>query len=78
VLTELADLTDLEMRARRLASLMAQCLQASLLVRFAPGEVADAYCASRLGGQWAGTFGTLPRGADLRAVVERTTPRKED
>jgi len=77
VLTELADLSDLEVRARRLASLMAQCLQAALLVRFAPAEVADAFCASRLGGQWAGTFGTLPRGTDLRAVVDRTTPRQE-
>ena len=77
VLTELADLTDLEVRARRLAALMAQCLQASLLLRYAPAEVADAYCASRLGGQWAGTFGTLPRGSDLRAIVERATPRQE-
>jgi putative acyl-CoA dehydrogenase len=77
VLTDLADLSDLEVRARRLASLMAQCLQASLLVRFAPAEVADAFCASRLGGQWAGTFGTLPRGTDLRAIVDRTTPRQE-
>jgi putative acyl-CoA dehydrogenase len=76
VLTELADLTDLEVRARRLAALMAQCLQASLLVRYAPAEVADAFCSSRLGGQWAGTFGTLPRGTDLAAVVERTTPRQ--
>jgi putative acyl-CoA dehydrogenase len=77
VLTELADLTDLEVRARRLAALMAQCLQASLLLRYAPAEVADAYCASRLGGQFAGTFGTLPRGSDLRAIVERATPRQE-
>jgi putative acyl-CoA dehydrogenase len=77
VLTDLADLSDLEVRARRLASLMAQCLQASLLVRFGPAEVADAFCASRLGGQWAGTFGTLPRGTDLRAIVDRATPRQE-
>jgi putative acyl-CoA dehydrogenase len=77
VLTELADLTDLEVRARRLAALMAQCLQASLLLRHGPPEVADAFCASRLGGQWAGTFGTLPRGTDLHAVVARATPRRE-
>jgi putative acyl-CoA dehydrogenase len=77
VLTELADLTDLEVRARGLAALMAQCLQAALLLRFAPAEVADPFCASRLGGQWAGTFGTLPRGTALRAVVERATPRLE-
>jgi putative acyl-CoA dehydrogenase len=77
VLTELADLTDLEVRARRLASLMAQCLQAALLLRFAPPEVADPFCASRLGGEWHGTFGTLPRHTDLRALVGRATPRLE-
>ncbi len=77
VLTDLADLTDLEVRARRVAARMAQCLQATLLVRFAPPEVADAFCASRLGGEWAGTFGTLPRGSDLGALVARTTPRQE-
>ena len=52
---------------------MAACLQGSLLVRFAPPEVADAFCASRLGTSYDGTFGTLP-GGDLRAIVERTTP----
>jgi putative acyl-CoA dehydrogenase len=77
VLTSLADLSELDVRARRLASQMAQCLQASLLVRYAPASVADAYCASRLGGQWSGTFGTLPRGVELGAVVARTTPRQE-
>jgi putative acyl-CoA dehydrogenase len=35
--------------------------------------VADAFCASRLGTTYNGTFGTLP-GGDLRAIVERTTP----
>ena len=39
----------LEVSARRLAGRMAACLQGSLLVRFAPPEVADAFCASRLG-----------------------------
>jgi putative acyl-CoA dehydrogenase len=77
VLTSLADLNDLDVRARRLASQMAQCLQASLLVRYAPASVVDAFCASRLGGQWAGTFGTLPRGVELGSLVARTTPRRE-
>ena len=36
--------------------------------------VADAFCASRLGGDWAGTFGTLPAGVDVEAIVRRTTP----
>jgi putative acyl-CoA dehydrogenase len=74
VLTALADLESLEVGARRLAARMAQCLQGALLVRYATPEVADAFCASRLGGEWGGTFGTLPHGLDLGALVERATP----
>ena len=53
---------------------MAACLQGALLVRFAPAEVADAFCASRLGTSYDGTLGTLPRGVDLASIVRRTTP----
>jgi putative acyl-CoA dehydrogenase len=73
----LADHSDpeaAEVGARRLAARMAVCLQGSLLVRFAPAEVADAFCASRLAGDVGGTFGQLPRGLELRAIVDRTTP----
>jgi putative acyl-CoA dehydrogenase len=73
-LETLADSAGAEVGARRLAVRMALCLQGSLLVRFAPPEVADAFCASRLGGEYAGTLGTLPAGLDLRAVVDRATP----
>jgi putative acyl-CoA dehydrogenase len=45
---ELADSTQLEARARRLAELLALALQGSLLVRHAPPEVADAFCAIML------------------------------
>jgi putative acyl-CoA dehydrogenase len=69
----LGDVSALEVGARRLAGQMAACLQGSLLVRFAPPEVADAFCATRLGTAYAGTFGTLP-GADFRAIVDRATP----
>lgn len=69
----LGDTATLEVGARRLAGQMAACLQGSLLVRFGPPEVADAFCASRLGTSFNGTFGTLT-GGDLRAIVERTTP----
>ncbi|KQZ70106.1 MULTISPECIES: acyl-CoA dehydrogenase family protein [unclassified Nocardioides] len=72
-LSLLGDSGSLEVSARRLAGQMAACLQGSLLVRFAPPEVADAFCASRLGTTYNGTFGTLP-GGDLRAIVDRTTP----
>ena len=69
----LGDASSLEVGARRLAGQMAACLQGSLLVRFAPTEVADAFCASRLGTTYNGTFGTLP-GSDFTSIVERTTP----
>ena len=70
----LADTTTLEVSARLLAGRMAACLQGSLLVRFAPSAVADAFCATRLGTDYGGTLGTLPAGTDLGAIVERATP----
>ncbi|MEV0125692.1 acyl-CoA dehydrogenase family protein [Streptomyces sp. NPDC050703] len=75
LLTELADLTGAEARARRLVERMALVLQGSLLVRYAPAEVADAFCASRLGGDWGAAFGTLPHTLDLASVVERAAAR---
>jgi putative acyl-CoA dehydrogenase len=53
---------------------MALTLQASLLVRHAPPAVADAFCATRLGGDWGQAFGTLPETAGLDAIVERALP----
>ncbi|HVS67530.1 MAG TPA: DNA alkylation response protein, partial [Mycobacteriales bacterium] len=72
---EIADTSDIEVRARRLVEHMALVLQGSLLVRFAPPAVADAFCASRLGGDWGHAFGTLPPGVDTAAIVERATPK---
>ena len=74
LLTELADLDGIEGRARRLTERLALVLQGSLLVRFAPPEVADAFCASRLGGDGGAAFGTLPHTLDLASVVERARP----
>ncbi|GGW49381.1 acyl-CoA dehydrogenase family protein [Streptomyces caelestis] len=74
LLTELADLEGVEGRARRLAERLALVLQGSLLVRFAPPEVADAFCAARLGGDGGAAFGTLPHSLDLASVVERARP----
>jgi putative acyl-CoA dehydrogenase len=74
MLTEFADLEGIEGRARRLVERMALVLQGSLLVRWAPPQVADAFCASRLGGDWGAAFGTLPGGLDLAPVVERARP----
>ncbi|WP_411147970.1 acyl-CoA dehydrogenase family protein [Streptomyces sp. A30] len=63
-----------EAGARRLVELMALTLQASLLVRHAPPAVADAFCATRLGGDWGHAFGTLPDTADLDTVLARALP----
>ncbi|MGI9113130.1 MAG: acyl-CoA dehydrogenase family protein [Gaiellaceae bacterium] len=70
---ELADPEDIELRARRLVERLALVLQGSLLVRHGDPAVADAFCASRLdsGGS---VFGTLPRGLELGAIVERHRP----
>jgi putative acyl-CoA dehydrogenase len=72
--TMLGDGEDLEPYARRIVERMALVLQGSLLVRHAPAVVADAFCASRLGGDWGHAFGTLPRGVDTTALVERALP----
>jgi putative acyl-CoA dehydrogenase len=71
----LSDPEDAEGRARAVVERMAVTLQGSLLVRHGDPAVADAYCASRLSGDWGRTFGTLPRGLDVRSVVERATPK---
>lgn len=63
-----------EHSARRLVERLALVLQASLLVRHAPASVADAFCVSRLGHDWGSAFGTLPRGLDLRAIIDRAAP----
>jgi putative acyl-CoA dehydrogenase len=72
---ELAETDDVELRARWLVERLATCLQGSLLVRHAPHEVADAFCATRLGGEGGRAYGTLPRGVDCAAIVERHRPR---
>jgi putative acyl-CoA dehydrogenase len=71
--TLMGEPASMEVNARRLAGRMAACLQGALLVRFAPAEVADVFCASRLGTSYDGVFGALD-GGDLRSVVERATP----
>jgi putative acyl-CoA dehydrogenase len=72
---ELADRSDAERRARAIVEKMALVFQAALVVRHSPAFVADAFCASRLdSAQWGHAYGTLARGADCAAIVERTQP----
>jgi putative acyl-CoA dehydrogenase len=72
---EFKDLSDLEYRARGIVDRMALAIQAALLVQHAPAAVAEAFCASRLEGSGHRQFGTLPRGADCGAIIERATPQ---
>jgi putative acyl-CoA dehydrogenase len=62
--------------ARRLVESMALVLQGSLLVRYAPAYVADAFCASRLGEEGHRlALGTLPGGLDLAPIIDRASPK---
>jgi putative acyl-CoA dehydrogenase len=70
---ELGDGEQLPFRARRIAGLLALCLQGSLLLRHAPVPVADAFCASRLGGDWGAVLGTLRSGTAVDKIVERAS-----
>jgi putative acyl-CoA dehydrogenase len=72
---ELLDSADAESRARRVVERMAVILQASLLLRFGDPAVAEAFCASRLGGDWGHSFGTLAWTPELASLVERHRPR---
>jgi putative acyl-CoA dehydrogenase len=69
---QFSDPATLEMRARRIVEDMALALQGSLLVRHGAPTVADAFCASRLGGDGGLEYGTLPAGCDFKAIIERS------
>ncbi len=68
------DPETLEIRARRVVESMGLAFQASMLVRHGDPAVADAFCASRLSGDWGEAFGTLPAGTDFRTIIERSAP----
>ncbi|HNA52645.1 MAG TPA: DNA alkylation response protein, partial [Mycobacterium sp.] len=68
---DLADLETIEYRARKVAEDISLALQGSLLVRHGHPAVAEAFLATRMGGQWGGAFGTLPTGLDLAPILER-------
>jgi putative acyl-CoA dehydrogenase len=69
------ELPEDEGQARRVVERLATTLQAALLVAHAPAVVADAFCASRLGGDWGHAFGTLPSTVNFRAIIDRARPR---
>jgi len=72
---------DLAQRqARGLAGRIATLMQASLVLRFSPAEVADAFVASRLAPRPAAEIGLVGAGAAGTAtatIVERATPAQQ-
>jgi putative acyl-CoA dehydrogenase len=70
-----ADPSATQLGARAFVEQLATTLQASLLTRFAPAFVAEAFVASRLGGAHGHTFGTLPSDmveVSAAKVIERS------
>lgn len=67
----LDDVDTIQYRARKIAEDICLALQGALLVRHGHPAVAEAFLASRLGGQSGGAFGTLPTGLDLAPILER-------
>ena len=72
---QLVDTGTLEWQARYLVEQMALVLQGALLVQHGHSAVADAFCATRLAGNWGRAFGTLPKGIDAPAIIERARPK---
>ncbi|GAB3100920.1 DNA alkylation response protein [Aestuariicella hydrocarbonica] len=70
------EVTDnMEYRARAVVEKMALAIEASSLLQFGDGIVADAFCRSRLGSSNSGwVYGTLPEGIDCKAIIQRATP----
>jgi putative acyl-CoA dehydrogenase len=71
----LTNLNEFEPIARRVIEMMAFALQGSLLVRHSAPAMADAFCVTRLAGDWGRAFGTLPNGLDTQAIVDRARIR---
>ena len=67
----LEDVETIQYRARKVAEDISLALQGSLLVRYGHPAVAEAFLATRIGGQWGGAFGTMPTGLDLAPILER-------
>jgi putative acyl-CoA dehydrogenase len=71
LLDELAGGAVPESGARRLAERLVVGVQAGLLLRHAPAQLADAFVASRIARDVGGAFGRLPDGVDAAAILAR-------
>jgi putative acyl-CoA dehydrogenase len=65
---------DQERRARKLIEDVAVAIAASVLLRHGPGVTADAYVATRLGGNRGSEYGALDTEVDAAALLQRALP----
>ncbi len=68
-----AAIIDAQFSARRVVEDLGVAFQAGILLRHGDEAVADGFCAGRLGAGGK-AYGTLPRGVDARAIIERVIP----
>ncbi|MDE1896926.1 MAG: acyl-CoA dehydrogenase, partial [Rhodospirillales bacterium] len=64
-----------ERNARHLTEELALALAASLLLRYAPAEIAAVFCSTRLQRQGGYGLGTLPESVDLGSIIARNKKR---
>ena len=72
--SSLRDADGIETRARSLTQDIALAMQGALLLRFAPAAVGEAFCASRLAGDWGHVLGTLAKNTDFETILQRAWP----
>ncbi|MEF3405441.1 acyl-CoA dehydrogenase family protein [Agromyces sp. CCNWLW203] len=65
------DAASAALLARELTERLALVLQGSLVLRYSPGAVADAFVRTRLGDEGGRQYGVLPRGADVTGILAR-------
>ncbi|HVW69178.1 MAG TPA: isovaleryl-CoA dehydrogenase [Steroidobacteraceae bacterium] len=71
LLSELSDPGEGELRARQLTQSIALAVQGGILLGYGPESSAQAFLASRLTSGAPASFGTLPRGVALGALLDR-------
>ncbi|MFV0275711.1 MAG: acyl-CoA dehydrogenase family protein [Parahaliea sp.] len=71
-----SDADQREYRAGHIVEQLALTLQASLLLRSGNTAVAEAFVASRLGGEGARNYGCLPVGLAVETLLDRADPRQ--
>ncbi|RLP55317.1 MAG: DNA alkylation response protein [Ketobacter sp.] len=71
----ISDVADIEYRARGLVEQLALAWQASILLRTDNEHIGNAFCAARLQQDSQQMYGTIPRGVDCEAIIQRAQPQ---